>query len=96
MLEAHIFNIDFNEMVAADVVLFSQNDARADIQGNFVALFEGLNVSLTEDDCDENGEPDALVATGLVELNTFEGWGAHVKWCCRIDSTGIAHQSDLA
>ena len=94
MPRVHLFNVDFNEMVAADIILFSQNDTRADTQGNLVTLFEGLNVSLTEEDIDENGEPDPLIATGVLELNNNEGWGSYVKWCCRIGPSGIVHQSD--
>ena len=91
----HLFRIDFNETVTVDTVLFSQNDLRADTSGNMVTLFSGLRVSLLEYDIDENGCPDPLIASGVLELNTTEGWGSHVKWCCKIDSRGIVHQSDI-
>lgn len=82
-------------MQDADTVLFSQHDARADIDGNLVALFEGLKVIITMEDYDANGKLDPLIATGLIIRNKSDvGWGAHVKWCCRIGPCGIAHQSD--
>jgi len=46
------------------------------------------------DDLDEDGQPDPLVASGTVELNTSKGWSSHVKWCVRIDDKGITRLSE--
>jgi hypothetical protein len=89
------FCVDFNEMLEANLVLLAAGDSRTDSLGNVVSLREGLEVALYMDDMDERGGTDHLVATGVVEKNRSNGWGAHVKWCCRIDSNGIRHQSEL-
>ncbi len=86
---------DFNEMLEPNLVLLSVTDTKTASNGVVMPLSDGLQVSLYMDDTDERGHPDNLVATGVVEANRSTGWGAHVKWCCRIDSTGIRHQSEL-
>ena len=80
--------VDFNEMVAQDLVLLAKEDHVTDSDGQRIALSEGLRVYLYENDNDDEGRPSFLVATGLVELNTANDWSAHVKWCCRIDEWG--------
>ena len=87
--------VDFNELLAPDLVLLSQHDTKRDTNGNMVHLHEGLAVSIFSDDADANGKPDNLVASGIVERNSNEGWAKHVKWCCRISAEGIRHESDL-
>jgi hypothetical protein len=88
--------VDFNELLEHNLVLLSKQDTKMDAKGNLVHLFEGLAVSIFDDDLDASGKPDALVAQGVVERNRDEGWSKHVKWCCRINAEGIRNQSDLA
>ncbi len=87
--------VDFNEIVEPDLVLLSAESSNADSNGNTVEIFEGLQVDLYQEDSDENGNPDYLVATGLVERNSAGDWSSHVRWCCRIDKDGIRHLSQL-
>jgi hypothetical protein len=87
--------VDFNEMLEPNLVLLSATDAKTASNGTVVLLSDGLKVSVYMDDTNEHGHPDNLVATGVVEVNQSTGWGAHVKWCCRIDTNGIRHQSEL-
>ena len=68
--------VDFNEMVAQDVVLLSREDAKRDSAGNVIELRVGLRVYLYMEE---------LLATGIVELNDAGGWSSHVRWRCRID-----------
>jgi hypothetical protein len=86
--------VDFNEMWESKLVLLSAEDIKLDVHGNAVSLREGLEVVVCMNDTDENGNPDSLVASGVVERNSATGWAAHVKWCCRIDSDGIRHESE--
>ena len=86
--------VDFNEMLDYDLVLLSQADVKVDKQGIPVNLYAGLDVTVYMDDVDDEGQPDNLIATGKVELNTSEHF-SHVKWCCRIDTHGIRSQSEL-
>jgi hypothetical protein len=94
IMRANIFEVDFNELVEPDLVLFSKEDRRPDIDGLTIMLSEGMKVSLISDDLDDDGQPDYLVADGTIVRNTSEGWSSHVKWACRIDERGIRHGSD--
>lgn len=88
--------VDFNEMIENDLVLLSKEDYKNDSEGNVVNLYEGLHVYIYMDDQDELGNSDNLVASGIIERNKIKGgWGAIAKWCCRIDSKGIQHESDI-
>jgi hypothetical protein len=87
--------VDFNEMLESDLVLLSAADTKLDANGNVVALRDGLEVCVYMEDTDASGKADNLVASGTVERNKSYGWGAQVKWCCRIDSRGIKHQSEV-
>jgi hypothetical protein len=87
-------HVDFNEMLEPDLVLLSKEDTKVDTHGNVVFLREGLHVRIYDDDSDANGKVDNLIAEGVVERNVATGWSAVAKWCCRIDSTGIRHESD--
>ena len=81
-------------MVEPNLVLLSASDLRADVNGEYVFLTDGMSVNLEMQDFDSDGNKDHLIASGSVELNTFRGWASHVKWCCRIDTNGIRHSSD--
>jgi hypothetical protein len=86
--------VDFNEMLEPNLVLLSKEDTTVDSHGNVVVLREGATVRIYDDDSDINGNVDNLVAEGIVERNIATGWGAVAKWCCRIDSNGIRHESE--
>ncbi|GAB7129044.1 hypothetical protein JCM19000A_35520 [Silvimonas sp. JCM 19000] len=88
------FRVDFNEMVELDLVLFSVTDTKINDHGMPVTVAAGMEVYLFMPDSNDLGEPEDLVATGRIEINSIPGWGSDVKWCCRIDSKGINHLSD--
>lgn len=87
--------VDFNEMLAPNLVLLSATDSKVAATGEQISLRAGLQVAIYMDDFDEEGSRDDLVAFGVVEANTSAGWAEHVRWCCRIDDQGIRHRSDL-
>lgn len=87
--------VDFNEMLEPDLVLLSQTDTKVDSSGATIALSEGLRVHVYMDDVDDEGRPDNLVASGLVERHPGTGFGQAARWCCRIDAAGIRHESEL-
>lgn len=95
MTNRPLFRVDFNEMVDRDVVLLSRDDVKIAIDGTPHALFEGMEVKVCCPDDDQDGNPDPLIASGVVERNKIPGWGADVRWSCRIDNDGIRHQSEL-
>lgn len=88
--------VDFNEMIERDLVLLSQTDIKRDSAGGEVRLREGLIVHVYQEDTDEKGNPDNLIADGVVGRSHGSGWGALARWCCRIDAGGIRHESDLS
>lgn len=79
--------------MAHDLVLFSQKDARENVCGEPIPLYEGLKVDIYTDDGDDKGNRDDLVASGHVTANTTEYY-PYVKWCCRIDEKGICSESE--
>lgn len=94
-MDISIFHVDFNEMIDERTVLLSKNDMKRDISHVWVSLYEGMLVRVVMEDVDENGEPDDLVAEGVVMKNNFSDWSAHVKWCCRINDFGIRYRSEI-
>jgi hypothetical protein len=87
-------HIDFNDLLAPDLVLLSKGDVCEAADGQIVSLVEGMSVTVWEEDFDERGKRDDLIAQGIVIRNTSTGWSQHVKWCCQIDGNGIRHRSD--
>lgn len=88
-----VFHVDFNEMIAEDVVLLSAEDYKLDTAGEAVQLHEGLLVSVYMLDLDQYGKKDDLLADGVVTRNSSSGWAAHVQWCCQIDENGVQARS---
>jgi len=84
--------VDFNELIDHNLVLLSQSDYKADSMGNSIHLYEGKIVSIYMDDTDEEGNPDNLLAEGIVIPNPLPNHIA--KWCCRINEKGIYHESE--
>jgi len=90
-----VFRVDFNELVAPDRVLLSKGDEREAQDGQIVAITEGMPVRIWDEDLDEHGNRDDLIADGVAVRNQAADWSQHVRWCCQIDSFGIRHQSDI-
>ena len=65
-------------------MLLSQTDIKKDVNGNAVRLVEGLPIAIFSDDIGADGQPDNLVADGVVIRNKYTGSFPHVKWCCLI------------
>ena len=96
MIKPRIY-VDFNELVSRDMVLLSKSDSKTDSHGNLVTFYEGMPVSIYSDDISDDGQIDNLIAEGIAvkhDLSNYLHW-KDVKWCCRIDSKGIYHESDL-
>jgi hypothetical protein len=97
MTERPLFYVDFNELMEFDVILLSQTDIKKDAHGSDVQLVEGLPIAIYSDDnIGADGQPDNLVAEGVVIRNEYTGPFPHVRWCCRISPEGIRNQSDLS
>ena len=102
MQKGHTMNkarvsVDFNEMIDDNLVMLSQTDIKTDSQGNLITLYEGMPISIYEEDIYANGEIDYLIAEGTVikhDLNTHPCF-PHVKWLCHIDANGIQNRPEL-
>ncbi len=81
--------LDFNELCAMDpddkspIYLFSQADIVNDSDGNDVELYDGLEVSVFDEDLDRSNRPDALLADGVIMKNLL-GQYPRVKWLIRL------------
>ena len=76
MFDMPRIRVDFNEMVEENLVLLSSEDTKVNSEGDLVTLFEGLKVYIYDEDSDELGKPDNLIASGLVERNKTNDWSA--------------------
>ena len=82
--------VDFNDMIAQDLLLLWRGDILVDSSGERIEMREGLRVYLYCDDSDDNGQPSYLLATGIVGRHQATDWSAKGKWRCRIDEWGEA------
>jgi hypothetical protein len=55
-----------------------------------------MTLTAFDDDTDEQGRPDRIVATGVVERSPDWLQCHGSRWVLRIDSSGIRHASELA
>jgi hypothetical protein len=85
---------DFNGLFS-DVLCLSHTDACEDETGAKVPLQAGLLVTAFDDDVDEQGQPDKLIASGVVEPAP-EWLTCHgSRWVLRLDEHRVRHESDL-
>jgi hypothetical protein len=88
------FHVDFNELLEPMLVCLSVDDVKTTDRSERIFLHDGMLVEVYDEDVDSNGNPDNLIAQGVVERNNSIGPLKRAKWCCRIDSHGIQHESD--
>ena len=86
---------DFNGLFG-EVLCLSHRETCTDENGNPVVVREGMCVLAYDEDQDENGNRDDLIATGVVAKSP--GWLRREAsvWCLRIDDQGVWHESDLS
>jgi hypothetical protein len=85
---------DFNGLFG-DILCLTHSDCCPDESGNMVQIRPGLKVLAFDEDINEAGERDDLVAMGVVEPAP-EGLARHgSKWVLRIDEHGVRHKSEL-
>jgi len=81
--------LDFNELCAiakedkAPIYLFSQADITNDSDGNDIAIYDGMEVSVFDDDYDDENMPDALLADGIIIRNFLDQY-PNVKWLIKL------------
>jgi hypothetical protein len=85
---------DFNG-VFGDVLCLSHSDTCLNDKGEQVLLQAGITATAFEEDVDENGNRDDLVATGTVEPSPDWLQCNGSRWILRMDALGVRHRSDL-
>ena len=85
---------DFNGLFG-DILCLSHEDTCLDENGAVIHLREGLMLTAYDEDEDENGNRDDLLAHGVVEPapDWLQSHGS--KWVLRIDGNGVLHESDM-
>ena len=86
--------VDFNGLFG-DVLCLSHENTCLDENGAVLHLREGLVLTAYDEDADENGNRDDLIATGKVEPAPEWLKCNGSKWVLTIDENGIRHESDL-
>ncbi len=85
---------DFNGLFG-DILCLSHKDTCLDESGAVIRLREGLTVTAFDNDADEYGNRDDLVAGGTVEPSPAWLQCSGSKWVLRIDENGVKHESDI-
>lgn len=81
--------VDFNELCADDnIYLFSQADIVNDSEGNDVELYEGMKISVFDNDLNEWNKPDAILAEGIIIKNVFKTH-PQVKWLLKLTKSSV-------
>src|SRR4051812_6006001 len=86
---------DFNGLFG-DLLCLSHRDTALDEKGNEVTLRAGMAVMAFDEDQDENGIRDDLIASGIVEPSPERLRCLGSRWVLRIDEHRVRHESDLA
>ena len=85
---------DFNGLFG-EILCLSHTDKSVEQNGAEVPLQPGMVLTAFDEDRDESGKRDDIVATGVVEPSP--DWLAcrGSRWVLRIDAKGVRHQSEI-
>jgi hypothetical protein len=87
---------DFNGLFQGGTMLcLSHSNTCRDEHGNQLVLDDGMKVAAFEQDSDEDGNRDDLVASGVVRPAPDWLQCRGSKWVLMIDENGVNHESDL-
>ena len=86
---------DFNGLLEHRLLCIAHEDTVTDEAGRTIELRPGLSLTAFDLDSDEEGRPDALFATGVVEPSPDWAQRRGSRWSLRIDANGIRHESDV-
>jgi hypothetical protein len=81
-------------LMSAGVLCLSHAETCRDRDGNVVTVDEGMRASGFDEDVDDQGNRDELLASGTVERPP--DWLARQgsRWVLRINERGVRHESD--
>jgi hypothetical protein len=85
---------DFNGLFS-QLLCLSHKETCLGEDGQPVAVQEGMRVIAFDEDIDDDGNPDNLIASGTVERPPKWLRCNGSRWVLRIDNNGVRHESDL-
>jgi hypothetical protein len=85
---------DFNGLFG-DILCLSHQDTAAGESGADVPFEVGMQVTAFDEDVDDNGAPDDLIASGVVERAPDWLQSEGSRWVLRIDADGLRHASEV-
>lgn len=86
---------DFNGLFG-DILCLSHSDTAPDETGAQVRLVPGMLVTTFDEDLDEQGRRDDLVASGVVIASADWLQCKGSRWALKIDQQGVRHESDIS
>lgn len=86
---------DFNGLFG-ELLCLSHKDTSEDSDGNPVTLQAGMILTAFDEDVDEHGNRDDLIASGTVERSPKWLQCNGSRWALKIDGNGVRHESDAA
>jgi hypothetical protein len=85
---------DFNGLFG-NILCLSHKETCFDESGAEIEVHEGMGVIAFEPDIDDAGNPDDLIAAGIVERSPEWLLCRGSRWILKIDENGVRHESDL-
>jgi hypothetical protein len=85
---------DFNGLFS-ELLCLSHTETCVGENGQDVVVHEGITVTAFDEDVGDDGSPDNLIATGIVERPPEWLRCNGSRWVLRIDQNGVRHESDL-
>ncbi len=93
-MNARRVRTDFNGLFG-DILCLLHEDMCFDESGATIHLSEGFSLTAFDEDVDEHGNRDDLMASGTVESSPEWLKCNGSKWVLRIDENGVRHESDM-
>ena len=85
---------DFNGFFE-ELLCLSHKETCLGADGQDIVVREDMTVTAFDEDVDDDGSPDNLVASGTVERPPEWLHCNGSRWVLRIDRNGVRHESDL-
>jgi hypothetical protein len=86
---------DFYGILEPGLLCLSHTDETTTAQGKTIPLHAGMILTAYDIAVDENGAPDNVFASGVVERSPSYAQYKGSVWSLRIDSDGIRHESAI-
>src|SRR5436309_5572846 len=93
-MNARRVRADFNGLFGK-ILCLSHTDSCFDEEGAEVQLSPGMVLTAFDEDANDHGERDDLVATGTVERSPRWLRCNGSRWVLRIDRNGVRNESDI-